>query len=117
MSKFCIRELDMEYRQLLHLLSSNPKVVCFPIDKEKGTVLVSLFVRPEKNSNRKTDFIGFKNEEVYFELTDQDREICSQVITSSLNGLHWKSSKGYCRSNCTEYYLKPDWKYWYSLNK
>jgi hypothetical protein len=117
MSKFHNRELEMEYTQLLHLLSSNPKIICHIVDKEKGTILVSLFVRPENNSTRKTDFVGIKNEEIYFKLTDQDREICSQIITSSLNGLHWKSSKGYYRSNCTEYYLRPNWKYWYSLNK
>ena len=84
-------------------------------EKEKGSTLVRLFVRPVETSKRKTDFIGFVPEEIYWELKNEDREVCSKVITQAINGLHWKCSKGYCRDNCTEYYIKPDWKYWYSL--
>lgn len=104
----------MEYEQLLNVISRNPAIVCIITDLEKGTILVSLYVRPT-NNKRKTDFIGVVSEEVYFDLQDQDLSLCSKIITQGMNGLHWKSSKGYVRGNHVEYYLRPDWKYWYSL--
>ena len=117
-SKFSNRELQMEYEQLLSLLNDSKTTYCKITPLEKGQLLVNVYVRPPEKSNRKMDFMEMNSVEVFHDLKDEDREVCSKVITHALNGLHWKcSKKGYNRENNTEYYIKPDWKYWYSLNK
>ena len=108
----------MEYEQLLSLLNDSKTTYCKITPLEKGQLLVNVYVRPPENSNRKMDFMEMNSVEVFHELKDEDREVCSKAITHALNGLHWKcSKKGYNRENNTEYYIKPDWKYWYSLNR
>lgn len=114
-NKFSNRELQKEYEHLKFLLTHNDKTICHLTDQEKGTILVQVYVKPETNSVRLMDFIDIPPQEIIAKLDDKDREVCSKLVTVAINGLHWKCSKGYCRENCTEYYIKPDWKYWYSL--
>jgi hypothetical protein len=115
--QFSNRELNSEYQLILSILNSNKSTYIEIENQEKGTLLVKVYVRPTDNK-RKTDFIGFVANEVVSELSEEDMGICSYVITRSINGLHWKApKKGYFKHNHLEYYIRPDWKYWYSIRK
>lgn len=105
----------MEYEQLLFLLTSNKSTYIEIENRDKGTILVKVHVKPVDNK-KGTSFRGIIPVEIINNLDENDMQICSNVITKAINGLHWKApKKGYYKYNHMEYYLRPDWKYWYSL--
>ena len=113
MSKYKIQELELEYEKIRYRLRNDEQIFCIYTPVEKGTLLVSVYIKTSKSS-RKVDFIGFISTEVHAEQNDSDRQVCAEFISTVVKDLHWKVSKGYCRTNCTEYYIRPDWTYWYS---
>jgi hypothetical protein len=113
MSRYKIPELETEYREILRRLHTTKEIYTVENVIEKGTLLVSVYVRPTKGIQA-VDFVGFVSEEVHAEQTDADRQVCAEAISRAIKGLHWKVGKGYCRKTTTDYYLRPDWKFWYS---
>lgn len=114
MALYRIPRLEKEYQELQSRLKSCNHTFCIYTPIEKGTILTQVFVRADKASRRKVDYLD-GGIEIYAEQTDEDRCICLQDIMKATENLHFKVSRAYCRVRDTEYYLRPDWKYWYSL--
>ena len=75
--------------------------------------IATLFVIAKENSRRSCIYID-GGKEVYREQNDDDRVVCGTAITNATMGLHYRPSRCYYESGQSRYFLRPDWKWWYS---
>jgi len=110
-----IPELHDEYRLVESRLSQDDPCVFVVFTRvDKGTLLVNVYIRSLSNV-RKVRYIGdFESVEVYDEQTDQERQICSDYIRKVLDGTHFVTKRAYYPDAHTDYYIKPDWSYWFA---
>ena len=105
-------ELTKELEEVKDRLKGCQNVVVTIIEQPKATICVQIRVKATEKTRRAIDI--YYGKEVYRKPNDEDLKLCRSVIEVTLLGLHMVCKKCYERRDCVEYYIRPDWKWWYS---
>jgi len=103
------REYDELYRRLARLPTFDVSTLAIG----RGQVLVSIS-RRDKGGDLRAINVKTAGLSVQATITDADATVIADTLMQCLYGLHFKVGKGYLRGDHLDYYLRPDWTYWYA---